>query len=106
MNAYQLPLHNEKLLQSELAQLFSDAGFSYQREQRLSAGNVIDFLFDDVGLEVKIKGSKTAIFRQCKRYCESGKISALVLVTSVAIGFPEDINGVPVTVINLAKAWI
>lgn len=99
-------LAREKETQAEIASEFDRVGIAYRREVDLGARNIIDFLIDGVGIEVKIGGSKRAIFAQCKRYCETSKLSALILTTNVAIGFPAEIARVPCFVVSLGRAWL
>lgn len=99
-------LAREKETQAEIAAAFDTAKLAYRREVDLGDRNIVDFLIDGIGLEIKIGGSKRAIFAQCKRYCETGKLSSLILGTNVAIGFPPQIVGVPCYVASLGKAWL
>lgn len=102
-------LFTEKVLQTEIMELLSDHFKSeeIQREYRLDPVNIIDFLlFENVGIEVKMAGQKKAIYRQCERYCSFPKIQYLILVTSKAIGMPETINGKPILLINISRAWL
>lgn len=80
---------------------------SIKREYHLDNENIIDFLlFDSIGVEVKIKGQKRAIYKQCERYCKFEKLKQLILVTNVSIGFPKEINGKDCYILNLSKAWL
>lgn len=100
-------LTNEKKTQEEIESALTEAGIRCVREVRLGDGDIIDFLIEDsIGAEVKIKGGKMQIFRQVERYAQRDSISSLILVTNVPTGFPEEINGKPVYVVNLAKAWL
>ena len=108
-----LELQDEKVLQTQMAALFTKNGISYRREFSLNQRNTIDFMIDDpqlhpgsIGVEVKIKGSKKAIYRQCERYCAFPEISALILVTNKSIGFPESLEQKPCFVANLGVAWL
>lgn len=100
------PLSDEKRLQTAIEEEFQRAGILYEREFRLSPKDVIDFIVGRVGIEVKIKGGKLAIFRQVERYAQHDGIDALILATNVAMGMPEEINGKPVHVVNLGRAWL
>ena len=104
--ARRFSLAREKDTQAEIATAFDLAGLAYQREHDLGGRNIVDFLLNDVGLEIKIGGSKRAIYSQCERYCETKKLSALILCTNVAIGFPAAIAGVPCYVASLGKGWL
>lgn len=101
-----LPLSDEKRLQAAIAEEFDAAGIVYEREARLSPADVIDFMSGEIGIEVKIKGSKRAIFHQVERYAQHDRVKELILVSNVAMGFPPEINGKPVYFHNLAKAWL
>ena len=96
-------------LHSQLENALSDMLIT-SREYRLDAKNRIDFLVEDfdvaVGVEVKVKGTKKAIYRQLERYATFPTIDALVLVTAVAIGLPATINGKPLVVVSLGRAWL
>lgn len=105
LSGKKLPLQDEKALQSEIFAILYKT-LNVKREYRLDEKNVLDFFIENVGIEVKIKGQKMAIYRQCKRYCDFDEIKSLVLITNRAIGFPRDINGKPCYVINLGIAWL
>jgi hypothetical protein len=101
------PLNDEKRLQSCMVRALDDAGIWIQREAKLDEESIIDFLIEGhLGIEVKIKGSATAILKQCERYLEHNYVEGLILVTSRAQGFPKEINGKPCWVLNLGKAWL
>lgn len=97
---------DEKGLQATIAERLDAAGITYEREHRLSPADVIDFISDRVGIEVKIKGGKRAILRQVERYAASDQIDAIILVTSVALGMPAEIAGKPVRVVSIGRAWL
>lgn len=101
-----LPLAREKVLQRELAPHLDRVGVDIRREHDLGDGDIIDFLIDGVGLEIKIKGQRRAIFRQCERYCGHDALQALVLATNVAMGLPSTILGKPVFVASLGRGWL
>ncbi|WPE19887.1 hypothetical protein [Shinella zoogloeoides] len=99
-------LTDEKKLQAEIEEVLTAAGVDHKREHRLDAGSIIDFMIGATGVEVKIKGSKLNIFRQLERYAEFDAVECLVLVSNVPTGMPEHIDGKPVHLVNLAKAWL
>lgn len=102
-------LHNEKELQVEIyTTLIVELPFgSVIKEFILDDKNIIDFLINkEIGIEVKIKGQRRNIFKQCERYCSFDYIKKLILVTNKSIGFPQQINGKDCYVINLGKAWL
>lgn len=109
LRGHRFLLHNEKELQIAIhSTLMVDLPFgSIKREFILDDENIIDFLIDgEIGIEVKIKGQRRQIFRQCERYCSFDQIKKLLLVTNKSMGFPEQINGKDCYVINLGKAWL
>lgn len=99
-------LGREKETQAEIAASLDERSIPHEREVDLGGRNIIDFMVGRTGIEVKIAAPKQAIFRQCKRYCETGRLSALVLASNTAIGFPAEIAGVPCFVVSLGRAWL
>lgn len=107
LSSRRLSLANEKRTQEDIAGAFDECGIPYEREYRLDGRNIIDFKVHSVGIEIKVKGhSKLQIYRQMERYSEFGEIKELMLVTNIPTGFPKELNGKPVYVLNLAKAWL
>lgn len=106
LQASRLSLAREKETQAEMAALFDRNEIAYRREVDLGDRDIIDFMVDRTGIEVKMGGSKRAIYAQCERYCRTGKLGALILATNVAIGFPPAIAGVPCFVASLGRAWL
>lgn len=101
-----LPLNDEKRLQVEIEKLLASTGLHVRREVTLAAGDVVDFMADDIAIEVKIKGQRRAILRQCERYAAHETVGAIILVTNVAMGFPATLHGKPTAVLNLGRAWL
>lgn len=102
-----LIMNNEKRLQEEIGSLFDANGILHKREVSLGDGDIIDFMLPDgLGIEVKIKESKRAIYRQCVRYCGHAQVRTLILITATAMGFPEEIEGKPCYVASLGAGWL
>jgi hypothetical protein len=102
-------IHDERKMQWQIGNLFAKHGISFKREHQIDSNNIIDFFIaGGIGIEVKIRTqySKMDIFKQCERYLRFNSIQSLILITSRAMGFPEEINGKPCHVINLSKAWL
>ncbi len=77
--------HAEAVLQVDLAEHLTQEGWDYEREVLLSPEDRIDFLVEDgIGLEVKVKGRMSEVWRQVARYASSPRISAVVLFTTRA----------------------
>lgn len=107
-------LMDEKILQGQIEKVFSDNSFTFRREHHLDEENknIIDFLVYEkylsgsVGIEIKIKGSKMNIYKQCERYCNFEDVGKLILVTNKAVRLPLNINTKQCYVFNLSKAWL
>ena len=99
-------LEDEKRLQAEIMQALQDAGIPAVREYSRDQVNIFDFYIDGIVIEVKIKGAKRAIYKQCERYSLLDYCRDIILVTNVSMGFPSEINEKPCYVINLGKAWL
>jgi len=108
VRSYRLDLSDEKRMQAELAEAFAAEGIACEREVRLTAADIPDFLTPDgVAVECKLRGQgKKAIFRQMGRYCAHERVRALVLVTNVAMGLPPVILGKPVYYATLSRGWL
>lgn len=94
---------NEKQLQDGIAMVLATTGLAVSREHRLSPADVIDFLVESVGVEVKIKGAVAAVQAQLERYAEHECVTELVLVTARTqlTRMPRKLNGKPLTVLPL-----
>lgn len=104
-------LQNEKELQKQIGESLSSTGLIYSREHQLSKKDIIDFFLPDegkagIGLELKIKGTAKAIYKQLDRYCQHHEITHIILVTNRTMGLPKLINNKPAYIINLGKAWL
>jgi hypothetical protein len=107
LSSHRFDLTSEKILQREIEKVIMATGLPLQSEVRLSQESIIDFVaWDDIGIEVKLKGAPKAIFRQIKRYCEFESVVAIILITNRSISLPEAINDKPTLVINLGMAWL
>lgn len=106
LSGVRFPLSNEKLLQAAIEEEFDANGVAHIREHRLSSHDVVDFLVGGVAVECKVKGGRRDTYRQLERYAGHDAVDELILVTNVPTGMPAEINGKPVYVLNLAKAWL
>lgn len=102
-----LPLADEMQTHRAIAVALDAAGIRYEREVRLDARSRVDFIIDTgIALEVKIKGSATAIYRQCERYAAFPIVREIVLATNRSMGMPSEINGKSMYVLKLGRAWL
>jgi hypothetical protein len=79
----------------------------------LGDGDIVDFLvitevmpLSGVAIEVKIKGSRRAIYRQIERYCRHDAVEEIVLATNVPMSLPATIGGKSAYVANLSRGWL
>lgn len=97
----------EKQIQQDISDYLTTIGVEHTREIQLSDSDIPDFKFcEGVFAEVKIKGSKMLIYKQCERYCQHDDVKALILITNKTIPLPKTINGKRVYVINLSNSWL
>lgn len=107
LTTHRLPLSDEKALQAAIATMLADACLAHQREVRLAPGDIVDFMVAaGIAIEVKIKGSRRAIFKQIARYAQHAEVREIVLATNVPMGLPEEINGKPVAIAALGRGWL
>lgn len=107
LNGWQFSVTREKETQDQIYELIKNEFYNVEKEYKLGRGSVIDFIINgEIGIEVKVKGSKTDILRQCKRYCSYDEIKCLVLITARSMGFPEEINGKPCYYISLTRGML
>ncbi len=77
------------------------------REYHLDEKNIPDFFLESgLAIEVKIKGSRKHIYKQCDRYLQFDQVKALLLITSRAMSLPEEVNGKRCFVYQLGMSWL
>lgn len=105
---HRLDLSNEKVTQQQLTDLFTAQNISFEREKRLTARDIVDFLVQGgIAVEVKLHGAKKmSVFRQLKRYAAHDDVNELVLVTNLSMGLPPEIEGKPAYYASLGAAWL
>lgn len=103
----QLDLSDEKRTQDGVGQVLTDHGIAHKREVRLSAADIPDFLLENgVVIEVKLRGQrKMSIYRQLRRYAKHSEVAAIVLMTNVAMGLPDEIEGKPAYFVSLSLGY-
>jgi hypothetical protein len=125
LKRYRFDLSTEKNAQQEVGQALAANGIAHQREYTLEKDDrthsIIDFYIPEraltsatsgrgkeigIGVELKIGGGPMEVYRQLQRYCRTGKLSAIILVTNHAMGLPPEIEGVPAFYLSLGRAWI
>lgn len=109
LTRYRFSVLDEKQTQAQIERVFTEHQIPFKREVRLADSGVIDFIVGQnisIGLEVKVKTNKMATYRQCKRYCESGALNAISLLTFSPMVLPPDISGIPTQTISLSRAYL
>lgn len=113
LTGIRVDLGDEARAQQTIASSLSNMRFKFLREVPLNPGDRIDFVVGDpgavgIGIEVKLRtgGGKREIFSQIERYALSPKLSAVVLMTNLSMGLPEESNGKPLFYVSLGRAWM
>lgn len=106
LGRYRFNFVSESDLHDAIAAVLDNGFIDFQREVILSPRDRIDFLIGTVGIEVKVGGSSAAVEAQVRRYTESERVDAVVLVTSCArhAAIARSFNGKPVHVIPTFRA--
>jgi hypothetical protein len=115
---YRFPLSDEKALQAAMAEVLASYRVPHVREVRLDdeGKDIVDFMAGEgadlqplapcCAIEVKIGGSRRAIFRQVERYCAHPQVAEIVLATSVVMNLPREVLGKPTAIIHLGRSWL
>lgn len=105
-------LDDEKACQAQIRQWLADRLPAEIRpdlkpEHRLSTRDIPDFFILGVVIEVKMNKAREAdVMRQLGRYAEHPEVTDLILLTNRAVRAPGSINGKPLCVISLGRAWL
>lgn len=103
-------MSQEKQTQAEIEEFLKSKGFYYEREKRLSAQDVPDFILNtgdgNILLEVKTRCSRRAVYRQLERYAQHNNVNGLVLLTATSMKLPNQINGKPAIVVSIGAGWL
>ncbi len=108
IQSYRFDLSNEKRVQTEIAEAFTANGVEFEREKRLSERDIPDFFLPGgIAVECKMRGArKMDIYKQLCRYAEHNEVTALILVSNLAMGLPPEIGGKPAYFASLGRGWM
>ena len=82
LQAHRFHVTEEAQLHEAIGRVLTMAGLAPEHEAKIGPRDRIDFLIDDVGLEVKLGGTNAHIAEQLTRYASSTKVRTLLLLTT------------------------
>lgn len=91
-------------LQDGVEKVLVEAGIAFLREHRIRRGP-IDFFLSGIGVECKVDGSQSEVWRQLVDYADDEAIAGLILVTSKPshiAGLANELCGKP---LGIVRAW-
>lgn len=102
-----IDLSTEKRAQADVEQLLTQAGIAFEREVRLTESDIVDFMVDYIGIELKLRGArKKEVYRQLCRYARHPRVGSLILASNLSMGLPGQIEGKDVYFVSLGEAWL
>lgn len=102
-----ISLSDEKSAQGDIEALLDAHEVPFTREYRLNGTDIADFLLKNgLAIEVKLRGSKMAVFRQIERYARYPRVTGVLLVSNLAMGLPEEVFGKPLFFASLGRGWV
>lgn len=102
-----IDLSTEKRAQTDVEQLLAQAGIAFEREVRLTESDIVDFMVDDIGIELKLRGArKKDVYRQLCRYARYPRVGSLILASNLSMGLPGQIEGKDAYFVRLGEAWL
>lgn len=98
--AYEYDIHQmvgERLL---------EAGLAHAHEAKIGPGCRIDYLVEDVGIEIK-KGKpiRRVLLLQLERYAACQAIAGLIVITQQSVSLPKSVMGKPLCHLVLSRLW-
>ncbi len=107
IRATRLDLSSEKRAQADLEEALSKAGIPFDREVPLSKTDIIDFMVEGLGIELKVRrDGKKAIYKQLCRYARHPRVGSLLLSSNLSMGLPPVIEGKDAYFVKLGEAWL
>ena len=88
------------------AEALQEADISFIHEAPLAPRCRVDFLCGDVGIEIKRgRPDRDAVLRQLRRYADTGKVKALILLCEKSVTLPVRMGNVPIYQVSLFSLW-
>lgn len=102
-----LDLSSEKRAQADLETVFQQAGVPYEREVELSEDDIVDFMVEGVGVELKLRNAgKKKVYKQLCRYAKHPRVERLLLASNLSMGLPPTIEGKDAYFVKLGEGWL
>ena len=93
-------------IHTEISSALTAAGIPHSHEYKLAPRCRIDFLVDDLGIEIKKSRPNPAqLKRQLARYADCDAIASLLVIAPRGVNLPKTIGGKPVLQIGLERLW-
>ena len=86
--------------------ILSKNEISFSREVNIGGGSRLDYLCDNIAIEVKRgKPNRKILVKQIGRYMTSPSVESLILVVERNVDLPEIVGSKPCFVLSLNKQW-
>lgn len=108
LSGYRFRFATEEQLHAGIEEAMTREGLRWEHEKHLSSGR-IDFLVEpEIGVEVKVDGSRAALLRQISRYLLQSEIRELLVITTRASHseIPMVMQGKTVRVLYLSPGML
>jgi len=107
IRATKIDLSSEKRAQADVERVLTDARIVFQREEPLTATDIVDFLVGGIALELKLRGArKKEVYRQLCRYARHPSVKTILLASNLSMGLPAQIEGKDAYFVKLGEAWL
>jgi len=81
-------------------------GIPFVHEASIAPRSRIDFLSDNIGIEIKKgKPQKSLLLSQISKYLSSDKLDAIIVVTQKSVSLPRSYLNKPIRQLPLDKLW-
>ena len=96
----------EEELHACVAAALEEAGIPFIHEARLAPRCRIDFLADDLGIEIKkSRPERAKLLAQITRYAACDQVAKMIVVAPRGVNLPDDVDGKRVTMLALERLW-
>lgn len=107
LKRWRIPVSTEAVAQEAIETALTQANVAFQAQKVLGPKDRLDVFSDGIAIEIKVKGGRTAIFRQLERYAEHPEVQGIILATGAAWPFQAgEIGGKPFRLVSLGMGWL